>query len=140
MVLLVREVMTGNPVCLTPDASIFETAETMRDNDVDDVFVVDNYILVGIVTDRDIVVRAVADGKDAEATSLGELASPDPVYVSPQTTASQAAQIMREHGLPRLAVVDDQGRPLGAVAVKDLAAHKIPDSALAGSSAGSSTS
>lgn len=135
MVMLVEEVMTGNPVCLSPAASIAEAAATMRDNDVGDIFVVDDQVLVGVITDRDIVVRAVADSKNTDTTKLGTLASTEPVYVSPRTPASQAAQTMREHGIRRLAVCDGDGRPVGAVSLGDLAVHKDPDSALADISA-----
>lgn len=135
MVKLVQDVMTDNPICLQPDSSVAAAAKAMRDNDVGDVFVVDNDRLVGVVTDRDIVVRAVAKSSDCDSATLQSLASADPVKVSPDTAASTAAQTMREQGIRRLAVCDDAGKPVGAVSLGDLAEHKDPDSALADISA-----
>jgi CBS domain-containing protein len=84
----------------------------------------------GIVTDRDIVVRAVADGRDPASTTLGEVGSTDVVALSPDDTVERAVEIMRQKAIRRVPVVEG-GRAVGIVSIGDLAAERDPDSALA---------
>ncbi len=126
----VREVMTGSPVTLPKDATVVEAARLMRDEGIGDVIVTDGDRAAGIVTDRDIVVRAVADGRAPESVRLEQVGSQDLTAVSPDDPVERAIEIMRERAVRRVPVVED-GRPVGIVSIGDLAVERDPDSALA---------
>ncbi|URN17599.1 MULTISPECIES: CBS domain-containing protein [Streptomyces] len=126
----VREVMTAGAAAVRPDASLVEAARLMRAQDVGDVLVADGDRLVGVVTDRDITVRAVAEGADPLTVSAGAVCTPDPVCVGPDDEVATAVRLMRRHAVRRLPVVED-GRPLGVVSLGDLAVSQAPGSALA---------
>jgi CBS domain-containing protein len=113
-----------------------EAARVMREADVGPVLVVDDGRVAGILTDRDIVVRAIADGRDPQSTPVREACSADLVTLSPDQDIDDAARLMREHDVRRLPVVQD-GRPVGILALGDLAVERDSDSALADISAGS---
>jgi len=87
--------------------------------------------LVGLVTDRDIVIRAVADGMDPTTTTLGSVASRDIIAIQPDDTAQAAALLMREQAIRRVLVVDEQGL-CGILSIGDLASEIDPDSVLGG--------
>jgi CBS domain-containing protein len=124
-----HDVMTPNPVALPGSASVHEAARTMRDQDIGDVIVVENHQVCGIVTDRDIVVRTVAEARDPAATTLADICSHVLTTVAPTDSVEQAVQLMREKAIRRLPVVED-GRPVGIVSLGDLAVERDPDSAL----------
>ena len=84
----------------------------------------------GILTDRDIVVRAVADGLDVTATHAGDVVSRELVLLSPEDTVERAISLMREHAVRRIPVVDGD-RPVGIVSIGDLALERDQESALA---------
>jgi CBS domain-containing protein len=130
----VREVMTGSPVCLSPQTTLPDAARQMDEHDIGDVLVVDNDKLVGMVTDRDIVVRAIAQGRDPSSTTLGEISTGDLVTVDADDQVSRAVELMREHAVRRLPVVEG-GRPVGIVSIGDLAVEEDSTSALADISA-----
>ena len=131
----IRDVMTTNPETLPESTTVREAAETMRANDIGDVVVVDdNGAISGILTDRDIVVRVVAEGRDPRATRIGDIASRELTAVSPDDPVDRAVQLMRERAIRRLPVVD-KGKPVGIVSIGDLALDRDPDSALADISA-----
>jgi CBS domain-containing protein len=130
MVQKVSEVMTSDPVTLTRDASIAEAARLMRDRGIGDVIVIDGDAAEGIVTDRDIVVRAVAEGSDPNGTRLGQVVSGDLMSVAPDDPVERAIQLMRDKAIRRLPVVED-GRPVGIVSIGDLAVQRDADSVLA---------
>ena len=131
----IRDVMTPSPQTLPESTVVREAAEAMRANDIGDVIVVDdNGALTGILTDRDIVVRVVAEGRDPRATRIGDIASRELVAVSPDDPVDRAVQLMRERAIRRLPVVE-QGKPVGIVSIGDLALYRDPDSALADISA-----
>jgi len=131
----IRDVMTTNPQTLPESTIVREAAETMRANDIGDVIVNDdNGQLTGILTDRDIVVRVVAEGRDPRATRIGDIASRELTAVSPDDPLDRAVQLMRERAIRRLPVVE-QGKPVGIVSIGDLALYRDPDSALADISA-----
>jgi CBS domain-containing protein len=88
----------------------------------------------GILTDRDIVVRAIAEGRDPGSTTVGEVCSSDLTTLTPDQSIDDAVRLMREHDVRRLPVVQD-GRPVGIVSLGDLAVELDPDSALADISA-----
>ncbi len=134
MVESVKEIMARNIVSVSTSTPITEAAREMRDADVGNVIVEDGGEIRGIVTDRDIVVRAVAEQRDPGNTTVGEICSGDVVTVSPDERVEDAARIMRERSIRRLPVVEG-GRPVGVVSIGDLAIEKDPRSALADISA-----
>jgi CBS domain-containing protein len=130
-----REIMTKQVQTVRTDASVLEVACIMRDQGIGDVLVTDqDGALCGIVTDRDIVVRAVAAGQPLDKTQIGQICTGDLVYVNPDTSVEEIVRIMREHAIRRVPVVQDQ-KPVGIVSIGDLAQLKDPDSALADISA-----
>ena len=116
----VKDVMTSNPTTVQSDATVVEAARIMRDQDTGIVPVVENDRLVGTVTDRDITVRVVAEGRDPESTMVREIASTDVVSVEPEQDLSQALRLMAEHQVRRLPVVEND-RLVGIVAQADVA-------------------
>ena len=126
----VAEVMTPNPVALSADASVIEAAMAMRDQDIGDVIVCDGNTPCGIVTDRDLVVRALADRLDPQDVTLREICSPDLTTVRPDTQLEDAITIMRVKALRRLPVVDGSSA-LGVVTLGDVATIRDPHSVLA---------
>ena len=101
---------------------------------VGSVLVVENNQLKGLVTDRDIVVRAVADGRDPRTTAIAEVCSPDLVAAAPDDDADTAVQRMREHGVRRIPAVE-KGRAVGVLSIGDMAIERDERSALADISA-----
>jgi CBS domain-containing protein len=131
----IRDVMTTNPQTLPESTIVREAAETMRAHDIGDVVVVDdNGKLSGILTDRDIVVRVVAEGRDPRATRIGDIASRDLTAVSPEDPVDRAVQLMRERAIRRLPAVEKL-KVVGIVSIGDLALDRDPGSALADISA-----
>lgn len=127
---IVRDVMTPDVVAVRPSASLVEAAQLMRAQDVGDVLVTDEGLLVGVLTDRDIMLRAVAEGADPLTVSARAVCTPDPVVIGPDDAVSTAVTLMREHAVHRLPVVE-HGAPVGIVSLGDLAVSRDPDSALA---------
>lgn len=127
---LVREVMTPGVVAVSPDASLVEAAQLMRAQDIGDVLVAHDDQILGVLTDRDITLRAVADGADPLTVSAQAVCTPSPVVVSPDDEVAAAVGLMRDHAIRRLPVVED-GQPVGIVSIGDLAVSQDPASALA---------
>jgi len=125
----VSEVMTQDPTMLDAAETVADAARAMRDRGIGDVVVEDDGRLCGIVTDRDIVVRAVAEGRAPGEVRLRDVCSADLVTVQPDTAVDEAVRLMREKALRRLPVVrgDDV---VGIVSLGDLAIERDPDSAL----------
>lgn len=126
----VKELMTERPVTLDRDASLAEAARLMRDRGIGDVIVVDGEDAEGIVTDRDIVIRGVAEGADPETTRLGQVVSPELVSVAPDDPVERAIELMRERAVRRLPVLEG-GKPVGVLSLGDLAVAREGDSVLA---------
>ena len=123
----VADVMTAFPEALDPDASIQKAAKLMRDHDYGVIPVVDELgSLVGIVTDRDIVVKAVADGRGPEAT-LRECMTPHPDTVPKDLPVDKALHVMNTRQIRRLPVVES-GRLIGMVSLSDIAGSATPQS------------
>jgi CBS domain-containing protein len=130
----IRDVMTPEPVCLTGNATVAEAARQMRDFDIGDVLVTDGRGLLGVLTDRDIVIRALATGRDPNTTTVSEVLSADPICASPDDDVSTAVDLMRRHALRRLPVCEGE-RLMGIVSIGDLAIEQDSRSALADISA-----
>jgi len=117
----IRDVMTSNPTTVEPSTPVLEAAKVMKQQDVGPVPVTDGDRLVGVVTDRDIVLRVVADGKDPQSTTVGEIASSDLVTVDPQQNLDEALRLMAQHQVRRLPVVEEDGKLVGILAQADIA-------------------
>lgn len=116
----VADVMTPGVETITSSAVLSDAARTMREGDFGSVPVVDDGRLVGMLTDRDIVVRGVAEGLDPAACRVGEVASRDVVTVAPEQDLDEAMALMAQHRVRRLPVVDG-GRLVGVVSQADIA-------------------
>lgn len=128
----VGEIMTKDPVTMPQSASAREAAQIMRDRSIGDVIVVEDresQRITGIVTDRDIVVRAVAEGFDPDTVSLADVQSAVLTTVTEDTPIQQAIDLMMKRSVRRLPVVRET-RPVGVVAIGDLAVERDPGSAL----------
>jgi CBS domain-containing protein len=121
----VAEVMTPNPRTVELSDTIQDAARIMREEDTGAVPVVEEGRVVGMVTDRDIVIRAIADG-DFEAT-IDDIVSDDVVCATAEMTTAAAAELMGEHQIRRLPVVDDDENIIGIVSLGDLAVKENRD-------------
>jgi CBS domain-containing protein len=116
----VSEIMTREPVSVGPDATLGEVATLMKQEDCGSLPVVEDARLIGIVTDRDIVIRAVAAGKDAKTTCVSDVMSADPITVRPDDDVDVAEREMRERQVRRLPVVED-GKLVGILVTAQIA-------------------
>ena len=130
----VREVMTQHVVTLPRTARLRDAARRMKEEDIGDVIVMDDGTICGMVTDRDIVVRAIAEGKDPDSAQLEEICSHEVVSVAPDDSVDQAVQLMRQRAIRRLPVVEG-GSPVGIISLGDLAIELDEHSGLADISA-----
>lgn len=122
-----RELMSPNPTCCSPETSIGEAARLMREHDCGCLPVQDGEgtgRVVGVVTDRDIATRAVAEGRTHE-TAVGEVMSADPSCCRPEDSAKDVERIMAERQVRRVPVVDEAGCCIGMVAQADLARSNV---------------
>lgn len=126
--------MTTRLVTMDGTASLTAVARRMRDADIGDVIVTNGGKVTGIITDRDIAVRAVAEGIDPDETTLDQMQTHDLVSVNPHDDAVAAADLMRTYAVRRLPVME-HGRLIGVVSLGDLAVEREPDSVLADISA-----
>ena len=117
----IRELMTEDPRTVSSGSTAMEAAQLMRDEDAGIVPVVDGDKLVGTVTDRDIAIRVVAEGKSPESTTVGEIASRELVTIDPQQELDEALRLMARHQVRRLPVVEEDGKLVGIVAQADIA-------------------
>ena len=123
----IQEVMTANPRTVQPSTPVAEAARLMSSEDIGALPIVEGDRLTGMITDRDITIRAVAQGKDPQSTTVGEIASRDVVTIDPQQTLDEAARLMSQHQLRRLAVVEEDGRLVGILAQADVAEAGHPE-------------
>jgi len=118
----VKDIMTPNPECIRPDATLQEAARRMRDLDVGPLPVCgDDDRLAGMITDRDITVRAVAEGKDPKTTTVREAMTDEIVHVYEDQDVADAAQVMEQKQIRRLVVLNHDHRLVGIVSLGDLA-------------------
>lgn len=125
----VREIMTRTPVTVEPGTSVAQVARRMRDEDIGAVLVAEGEQVRGLVTDRDLVVRVLSEGGDPDRHSVKEACSPELISVSPDDEVDRAVQVMREHSVRRLPVLEN-GRAVGIISLGDLAIERDPESAL----------
>ncbi|HWT23316.1 MAG TPA: CBS domain-containing protein [Solirubrobacteraceae bacterium] len=130
MARFIRDVMTKDPTTVEASATAHDAADVMRREDVGAVLVTSGGTLQGILTDRDIVVRAVADGRDPDEVAVSDICTPQPETLSPDDPVEEAIRDMRSKGIRRLPVVDGD-RPVGILSIGDLAVERDTDSALA---------
>jgi len=117
----IRDIMTSNPSTVEPDKTVVDAARIMKQEDAGVVPVTENGRLTGMVTDRDIAIRVVAEGRDPQSTPVREVASKDLVTVDPQQDLDEALRLMAQHQVRRLPVVEEAGRLVGVVAQADVA-------------------
>ena len=125
-----RDVMSTNPVTMHTGTTVLEAARRMRDDDIGDVLVVRDGTVGGIVTDRDIVVRVLAEGLDPQGVSVSQIMSDDVICLSPDDSLERATELMRKKAVRRIPVVED-GTPVGIVSIGDLAVEADGERALA---------
>ena len=119
--MLVREILTRDPEVIPPDASIRDAAQKMRHLNVGMLPVCDGTRLVGAITDRDLAIRAMAEGRDPSLTQVASVMSAPPFFCFDDDHLEEAATIMEEKQIRRLPVLDRQKRLVGIIALADLA-------------------
>ena len=129
-----QDVMSTTPITLPATASVAQAAMRMRDDDIGDVIVMDGGRVFGILTDRDVVVRAVAEGRDPASTTIRDVCSTDLVTLSPDDDVKRAIDLMKQKAIRRIPVCQD-GNPVGIVSIGDLAIESTGEKALADISA-----
>ncbi len=130
----IRDVMTPDPASYEPDDTVVDAARAMRDGGFGAVVVVESGIVRGILTDRDIAVRVVAEGKDPGSTEIREAFTTDPTTLLPNYSVDDAVAAIREAEVRRLPVVEGSTL-VGIVSIGDLAQARDENSALADISA-----
>ncbi len=133
---IVNEVMTRGPRTMSASSPVRAAAEEMKRASVGAIVVETDGKTCGILTDRDIVVRCVAEGGNCDETPIGAVCSPDLVTVSPRDSLQNAVELMRKKAIRRIPVVED-GRAVGILSLGDLALLRDPESVLGGISAAS---
>ena len=122
----VRDVMVKDVVSIDPSASLTDAARRMEDANVGMLPVVEDGKVLGVITDRDIVIRAVAREADPASTAVGDCLSGDAVVARPEWTAQRAMQTMAQAQVGRLPVLDDEERLVGVVTLSSMA-FRAPD-------------
>ena len=120
----VSEIMTKNPVCCTPDTPLLDVAQTMCERNVGELPVVDSdsgLKPVGVITDRDIVCRALAKGRNPLEQIARDCMTRSVVSVTPQTSLEDCCQVLEDRLIRRVVVVDENGRVCGIVSLADIA-------------------
>ena len=134
MVTKVRDIMSPAPVCMADTESVSAAAQAMKQHGIGNVLVLTDGQLSGLVTDRDITIRVLADGRDPLTTAIGDICSTELVLLGPDDDVTQAAALVRELAVRRFPVVQ-VGVPVGVVSIGDLALEREARSALSGVSA-----
>ena len=122
----VKEIMTPDPACCTPDTTLQRVAEMMVENDCGEIPVVENIASmkpVGVITDRDITCRAVAKGLNPLTLTAAECMTTPCVTVTPDTSLDECCRVLEENQIRRVPVVDAGGACCGIVALADIAKH-----------------
>ena len=123
----VRDVMTANPKCVSERDSISDVARIMKDQDTGVVPVVDGKKIIGLITDRDIVVRGIAEGRDVSSVKVNEIMSKSVRSVKEDTPVSEALDMMSSSEIRRLPVVNGNDELVGIVSLGDIATNSNQD-------------
>jgi CBS domain-containing protein len=118
-----REIMSKNPTCVTPDTPLVDAARLMKDENIGVVPVVESSNsrrLVGVLTDRDIAIRAVAEGRDGATTSVGHIMSTDIHTSAPDDSVNDIMALMGSEQIRRIPIVDERGDVVGIIAQADI--------------------
>lgn len=129
-----RDIMSPAPVCMAPGESVSAAARAMKQHGIGAVLVLAEGRLSGLVTDRDITVRVLAENRDPQTTRIGDICSGELVALGPDDDVEQATRLVSEHAVRRIPVIEN-GIPVGVVSIGDLALEKEASSALSGVSA-----
>lgn len=121
--MLLKEIMTTKVEALPPDASLFEVAKKMKDADIGTVPIEEKGKIIGMITDRDLVVRAFAEGWDFKKKIARDVMSKDVVYCYDDQTLDDAAHVFEEKKLYRMPVLNHDGKTVGMFSITDLAQH-----------------
>jgi CBS domain-containing protein len=119
----IHDLMTSNPSTIEPDKTVADAAKLMRDEDAGLIPIVEGQKLAGTITDRDIAIRVVAEGKDPQSSTVRDVMTSRLVTVDPDQDLDEALRLMAEHQVRRLPVVEEDGRLVGIVAQADIAKH-----------------
>jgi len=119
--MMIKEVMTPNPITVAPTTSVLEAARMMREYDLGSLPVSDRGNLTGFITDRDIVIRCVANESDPKQTQVHAVMSPEIICCAPESPASEALELMASRQVHRLPVVDEDKKLVGIVSIGMLA-------------------
>jgi len=126
-----RDIMSPAPVCMAPGESVSAAARAMKQHGIGTVLVLTDGRLSGLVTERDITVRVIAENRDPRATRIGDICSAELVVLGPDDDVEQATRLVRERAVRRIPVLQGED-PVGVVSVGDLALEKDPASAPSG--------
>ena len=126
-----RDIMSPAPVCMAPGESASAAAQAMKGSGIGTVLVLADGRLSGLVTDRDITVRVLAEDRDPRTTTIGDICDAELAVLGPDDDVAQAARLVRERAVRRIPVLQD-GIPVGVVSIGDLALEKDPTSAPSG--------
>jgi CBS domain-containing protein len=119
----IRDLMTKNPCAIDADKPVAYAAKMMRDEDVGLAPIVEGQRLIGTLTDRDIAIRVVAEGKDPQTTIVRDVATTRLVTIDPDQDLDEALRMMAQNQVRRLPVVEEDGRLAGVLAQADVARH-----------------
>jgi CBS domain-containing protein len=118
---IIKDVMTSNPCSIDAEKSVAYAAKMMREEDVGLAPIVEGDKLIGMLTDRDIAIRVVAEGRNPDQVKVADVASKQVVTIDPQQDLDEALRIMAKHQVRRLAVLEADGKLVGVVAQADIA-------------------
>lgn len=130
----VADVMTREIVYLPAATTLDEAAQAMRDGHIGDIVMTEGSAVAGFVTDRDIVIRGLAEGRPPKTTTLGDIASRELLIIPETATVAESLHVMRERGIRRLLVCDADRQIIGIVSLHDVAVHPRLAEALAAAS------
>jgi CBS domain-containing protein len=126
-----RDIMSPAPICMAPGESVFAAAKAMKQYGIGTVLVLTDGKLSGLVTDRDITVRVLAENRDPLTTRIGDICSSELAVLGPDDDLEQATRLVRERAVRRIPVLAD-GIPVGVVSIGDLALDEDATSAMSG--------
>lgn len=130
----VREIMSAAPMCMAAGESVSAAAKAMKERGIGTVLVLSDGRLTGLLTDRDIAIRVLAENRDPLATRVGDICSTELAVLSPDDSVEEATRLVRDRAVRRLPVLAD-GTPVGVVSIGDLALNQAERSALSETSA-----